>query len=192
MPALIEAPQVLHTQRLLLRPPQSNDAPIIADLAHNPKIAYMTATIPYPYPRSAAEEWIQRVNQLRPQGTLLVYLICKRDDQKPMGAISLREFTNGDLNLAYWLGEPYWGHGFCTEAGRLVLDMAFNQLKVPKVVAKHLAINDPSKRVILRLGFQKVGTEISEIRSEDMTDPENNEHSKETLAICYEIHRDQS
>ena len=160
MTSLEQTPQKLSTQRLLLRTPCSNDAPAIAKLAHNPKIAEMTATIPYPYPLTAAESWIKHVQEQRQQGNIAAYLICHHEDQQVMGVISLRRFSDGDVNLAYWLGEHYWGHGFCTEAGVAILHMA-KQFEIQPVIARHLASNEASKSVLLRLGFQKVGSETS-------------------------------
>ena len=78
MSQLQPSPSHLHTDRLILRVPELSDADAITALAHNPKIASMTATIPYPYPRVAAEGWIEHVMLMRQQGLIWAYLICQR------------------------------------------------------------------------------------------------------------------
>ena len=36
---------------------------------------------------------------------------------------------NGELELGYWLGKPFWGLGYATEAARRVLSFAFDELE---------------------------------------------------------------
>ena len=171
MTFLHPTPHTLYTQRLKLRSPTFEDASIIAQLAHNPKIASMTATLPYPYFPSMAVEWVKQVEAQHSKGTNRVYLIChikQNESEKIMGAIQLRSLQSGEFNLAYWLGEPYWGYGFCTEAGQAVLNMA-HDFKLSPIVAKHLVENSASKKVLLRLGFKYTGSERSEHRKETHT-----------------------
>ena len=163
MSSLGQAPSILHTERLLLRPPRATDAKAIQSLAQNPKIAEMTATIPYPYPLSAAEEWIEQVNVMRSDHRLAVYLICHRERDEVMGVISLRQLSNSEINLAYWLGEDFWRNGFCTEAGEAILAMT-EDLKISPVIAKHLKGNEGSRAVLLRLGFNQTGEEVVDHR----------------------------
>ena len=168
MPILSDLPLILQTERIILRPPQIADAPVIASLAHNPKIAAMTATIPYPYPLSAAQGWIEQIREMRQQGLVAAYLICRQSDEQVMGVISLKIIKTDEVNLAYWLGERYWGQGFCSEAGHLLLNVARN-MEIKPIIAKHLVGNEPSKKVILRLGFQMTGQEVHTHRGQEHT-----------------------
>ena len=174
MLSFVDAPYALYAHRITLRPPQHSDTQAITQLANNPKIAAMTATIPHPYPLSAAMEWVKAVAIQRQNGQTLAYLICNRNNENVMGVISLKTLSDGATNLAYWLGEPYWGCGFCTEAGHLILKLA-KQLNLTKIVAKHLDTNQPSKKVLLRLGFKEIRTEKSNHRGEEM------------CFVCYEL-----
>ena len=166
MSKLFDLPMILQSERIKLRPPLLSDAPVITNLAHNVKIAEMTATIPYPYPLSAAQGWIERVRELRQQGLVAAYLICGQSDEQVMGVISLKLMTTTEVNLAYWMGEDYWGQGFCSEAGHMLLDQAKKQ-DIKPIIAKHLVGNQPSQKVILRLGFQLDGQEIHNHRGQE-------------------------
>lgn len=168
MSILFDLPLILQTKRIKLRPPHLTDAPVITSLAHNPKIATMTASIPYPYPLSAAQGWIEHVTDMRQQGLIAAYLICRRSDEQVMGVISLKVMKTNEVNLAYWLGEHYWGQGFCSEAGHILLDIA-KDLEIRSIIALHLAGNEPSQQVILRLGFQLTGQEVHNHRGQDHT-----------------------
>jgi len=166
MSNLSQTPSVLYTDRLLLRSPEAADAKAIQTLIHNPKIAEMTATIPYPYPLSAAKEWIKHVSLMRAEGLIAAYLICHRECREIMGVISLKRLSNMDINIAYWLGEAYWGNGVCTEAGKKILAMA-EGLKISPVIARHLKGNEGSRGVLLKLGFKELGEEIMNHRGSD-------------------------
>lgn len=61
--------------------------------------------------------------------------------------------------LAYWIGPPYQGKGYATEACAAVLDYAFSELKLNKVTVAHDSANDASRALIKRLGFREVGVE---------------------------------
>ena len=60
--------------------------------------------------------------------------------------------------LGYWVGKPYWGKGFCTEAAQAVLAYAFNELALIRVYARYLARNPASGRVMQKLHMQYEGT----------------------------------
>jgi len=80
-----------------------------------------------------------------------------------MGVISLKQLSNSEINLAYWLGEVYWRNGFCTEAGEAVLAMT-EDLGISPVIATHLKGNVGSRAVLLRLGFHQTGEEVVDHR----------------------------
>jgi len=142
-----------HTERLLLRVPQPSDAQDVWRLADNPKVAAMIGTIPSPYPLSAATGWIERVTERRQKGELLAYVICEREAGTLMGVISLNEIRDQTANLAYWLGEPYWGHGYATEAAHQMVRVAFDHLQLDGLTALHLDHNRPSGTILQRIGF---------------------------------------
>ncbi|MCD6063101.1 MAG: alanine acetyltransferase [Flavipsychrobacter sp.] len=64
-----------------------------------------------------------------------------------------RALTYDRAELAYWLGPEFQGKGIMTAAGTLVLDLAFNVMKLNKLLVGHHTVNDKSKGLILRLGF---------------------------------------
>ena len=62
-------------------------------------------------------------------------------------------FTPGMAELGYWLGRPFWGKGYATEAARAVLDHALGPLGLPEVLAEVDEGNTASIAVIERLGM---------------------------------------
>lgn len=151
---LSKAPALVLTERLRLRFPEPADAGGLATLADNPQIAAMTGTIPSPYEHVHAEAWIERVTQQRRCGETLAYVLCDKEHHTLMGVMSLNHFQAQSANFAYWLGEPFWGHGFCSEAGREMMSIAFDTLRLHALTAYYLQTNHASGRVLERLGFQ--------------------------------------
>ena len=71
--------------------------------------------------------------------------------------VGLRE--NGDFELGYWLGKPYWGHGYATEAAQALARMALMELEVTRLIAGWFHDNPASGRVLEKLGFVPNGAE---------------------------------
>ncbi len=59
--------------------------------------------------------------------------------------------------LGYWIGEPFWNHGYCTEAARAFLDYAFGAVGLVRVHASHFSRNPASGRVMRKIGMKYEG-----------------------------------
>jgi ribosomal-protein-serine acetyltransferase len=60
--------------------------------------------------------------------------------------------------LGYWLRSDRAGRGYMTEAGRAVVDFAFDELKLHRIELHSDTRNAASIRVAEKLGFTRVGT----------------------------------
>src|SRR4029077_20513221 len=72
-----------------------------------------------------------------------------------------------NAELGYWIGKPYWGCGYCTEAGHAVLRYAFNELRLHRVHARHLSHNPASGRVMQKLGMRHEGRLREHVKKSD-------------------------
>lgn len=59
--------------------------------------------------------------------------------------------------LGYWMGQRHAGKGHMTEAVRGALDFAFSELALHRVEAACLPNNEPSRRLLERVGFTREG-----------------------------------
>lgn len=142
------------TQRLLLRPGWLEDAPALAAAIASENIAFSLARLPWPYTLADARAWLSRERGMTdPQ-----MLICERTDGAPrlVGGIGLHD-DGRDMELGYWIAPSRWGLGFATEAGRAVIDLARNSLRLDRLVAGHFLDNPASGRVLRKLGFRPTG-----------------------------------
>ena len=144
----------LATKRLLLRPFTLDDAPAVQHLVSAYEIAENTLLIPHPYPDGAAAAWIARHGTTANNHTFAITL-----DGEAIGAIGLDVQPDHDRGeIGYWLGLPYWGRGYMTEAAHAVLGWAFESLRVHRVFAQHFTRNPASGRVLQKLGMKHEGS----------------------------------
>jgi ribosomal-protein-alanine N-acetyltransferase len=148
----------LETSRLILRPFALSDAAEVQKLASDFAIADTTAAIPHPYPDGAAASWIASTESLWLAKQSLALAIRRKEDGILVGAISLFDILGEyRAELGYWVGEPFWGNGYASEAGQAVLAFGFTGLKLKRIHAEHLARNPASGRVMEKLGFTQEG-----------------------------------
>jgi RimJ/RimL family protein N-acetyltransferase len=148
----------LISDRLLMRPFTLKDAPDVQRLAGDRAIAYTTQNVPHPYEDGMAETWIGSHRERFEKGQFVTFAVALRDDTL-IGAISLHlNQDNERAELGYWIGKPYWGQGYCTEAARAVLQYGFEMLGLNRIHARHLARNPASGRVMQKIGMRHEGS----------------------------------
>ncbi len=151
---------VLETERLVLRRPTLADVKAIARLANDRRIAQNTSRLPHPYQVSDAESFVQFVEQ-QPRDTN--FAITRDGDL--MGGIGI-DLGKPDLpEIGYWLGVPYWGQGYASEAARAIIDYAFEEFGSAELRAGARVVNPASRRVLEKCGFQWTGVELRRVLS---------------------------
>ena len=151
---------VLETKRLALRAPRLGDAKTVTALANDRRIAENVARIPHPYQVSDAESFIAGANKA---GGEAAFLITLRDGTV-IGACGVTALEQTP-ELGYWLGVPFWGKGYATEALHAVIDYAFTDLAHEALQAGSRVTNPASRRVLEKCGFQWTGVGLYRIRA---------------------------
>ena len=155
----------LETRRLWLRWARLADAQAIVRLAGEKAVAEMTARIPHPYHPDAAERFIFQSRRSNADGGGLQLAITPKG--KPNSLIGMVGIgpgpETGKPDLGYWLGTPYWGHGYATEAVRALIDAFFAYGEEDEVTACARVINPGSRRVLEKCGFAYQGAGLSEL-----------------------------
>jgi RimJ/RimL family protein N-acetyltransferase len=147
----------LASRRLVLRPFTLHDAEDVQRLAGAEEVADTTLNIPHPYADGLAEDWIESHDDaFRRQER--VALAITDSHGALVGAVSLRlERGHGRAELGYWIGLPYWGRGYATEAASTMVGYGFDELGLNRIQAHHLARNPASGRVLEKAGFTHEG-----------------------------------
>ena len=152
----------LRTVRLILRPFDEHDAPAMLPLIGDKRIAAMTANIPHPYESHHAQQWLSERCARWADGTGIVFAVCTPDAANPRGNLVGAVGLHGDpsqkrLEVGYWIGAPFWGKGYATEAARAVVDFGFRDLGMHRIHAYHFMGNDASGRVLEKAGLKREG-----------------------------------
>lgn len=148
----------LLTPRLILRPFKLEDAPVVSELANDKDIATNTENLPYPYEEHMARYWISNHQEMFERGDLLNLAVTLRKNNKVLGAIGFDlDYKNDAAELGYWLGRPYWGVGYATEAAKRMLHYGFTELKFHRIHSCHLTLNPASGNVLQKIGMQHEG-----------------------------------
>jgi RimJ/RimL family protein N-acetyltransferase/predicted SnoaL-like aldol condensation-catalyzing enzyme len=79
-----------------------------------------------------------------------------------IGVISMSVADNAG-QFFFWLGEQFWGNGFATEAMCRLLRFAFDELRLEEMQTCTIAANQPSIRVLEKLGFRRFGAPADEL-----------------------------
>ncbi len=92
-------------------------------------------------------------------GEQAIFAVVLKESDDLVGAIGLTVSSDhARAELGYWIGVPYWGRGYATEAAREVLRYGFEQLWLHRIYAAHFATNPASGRVLEKVGMSYEGT----------------------------------
>lgn len=147
----------LETRRLVLRPFDPSDAPVVQRLAGAREVALPTQNIPHPYEDGVAEKWIASHGPAWDAGRYLTLAITA-SGEGVVGAVGLhitKEHRRGELG--YWVGVPFWNRGYATEAAGALVGFGFEDLDLNRIQARHMTFNAASGRVMEKLGMKLEG-----------------------------------
>jgi RimJ/RimL family protein N-acetyltransferase len=146
---------VLETERLTLRRPTLADVKAITHLANDRRIAEHTRRLPHPYGQDHAVAFVRAVADDAGEAAFLI-----ENNHAPIGMVGINLGNKDMPELGYWLGVPYWGQGFGTEAARAVIDFFFEDYAAEQLYAAARVANPASRNILEKCGFQWSGVEL--------------------------------
>ncbi len=162
------APQELRTARLLLRSFKREDVPAIVRLAGANEIAATTLNIPHPYAENDARSFLAKANEDFRAGRSVSFAISISPGRELCGAVGLHiADTHRRAELGYWIGVPFWGRGFATEAASAAVAFGFETLRLHRIYAHHFSGNTASQRVLEKIGMRHEGRSRQHIQKWD-------------------------
>ena len=147
---------IFTTERLILRPWEDKDAESLYKYAKDPAIGPIAGWPPHTSIENSLE--IIRTVFAAPE----TYAVVLKETQEPIGSIGIMfgnttlhsaEIKQGEAEIGYWIGVPYWGKGLIPEAVRCLLEHCFIDLKITAVWGGYYDGNVQSKRVMEKCGF---------------------------------------
>ena len=147
----------LTLDRLTIRDWRDDDAAVIAPLANNRAVwINLRDRFPHPYTLADAEAFVARSRAEDPRRNFAICL-----DDRPIGSIGIVQGTDisrMSAEVGYWLGEPYWGRGYATEAIRGFADWVFANHDIIRLFATVFTYNAASGRALEKAGFIREAT----------------------------------
>lgn len=147
---------MLETAHLFLRPWEETpeDAAQLYRYASDPDIGTAAGWPPH---RSVEESRRVLHNILC---TPEIYAVLPKSLGKPAGCAGITFGKTGrpmlkaqEAEIGYWIGKPFWGRGFATEAVVFLLERCFTQLGMRTVWCAYYEGNEASRRVQEKCGF---------------------------------------
>lgn len=155
------AKSIIGTRRLILRPLHESDAATIFTLYNDWNVVRWLSSPPWPYTRADAENFVRAVLDPANDAAETAFAITLQD--RLIGSIGLRRRpasnlqSEAGLNIGYWLGTPYWRHGYMTEALRALVNHVFALSPAEALFCGAFVENRASLRVQEKAGFMRAG-----------------------------------
>ncbi len=150
---------ILETNRLILRPPGPRDIQSMTAWLSDYDVARMTSRVPHPYAEDDAEAFVAAGEPNR-------FVITRKADEVFMGLTGLH--AEDSCEFGYWLGKPFWGMGYATEAAYRLVTYAFEVLGLDTVHAGWFYDNPASGHVLAKLGARHNGSNMRDCRARGM------------------------
>jgi RimJ/RimL family protein N-acetyltransferase len=159
--SLFDDDTMLRTERLLLRPLRPDDATPLFALFNNWNVIRFLSAPPWPYQPSDSRLFVDGVVARSPElNEEVLAITC---DGAFIGVISVRLREANTLqrgagpNIGYWIGEPFWGHGFMSETVQAVVRYLFERTQADAIYSGAFTENVASLRVQEKAGFIRDG-----------------------------------
>ena len=148
----------VETERLLLRPHEPGDLDDLMRYHSDPEVVRYI-----PWPVRTREQTAKALDSRTRQGVVtapgewLVLAMVLRASGRVIGEVLLKYDSETDARgeLGYAMARDVEGEGYATEAARAMLELAFGEFGLHRVVARLDARNVASARLLRRLGMRQ-------------------------------------
>lgn len=160
------------TERLLLRAVAPADIPYYEKhFIDYEVISHLSSAVPWPYPPNGVSDFLnQFIFPAQGRDQWLWGIFEKQNPSELIGVVHLWREGRPE-NRGFWLGKPFWGKGYMTEAVGPVMDYAFNSLGFDKLTFANAVGNEKSRRV-----KEKTGARLLEVKPAKFVNPTYTEH----------------
>jgi len=147
---------MIEGKNTFIRLMEEEDVPHKVDWFNDIKVR-KTLNVNFPISIIGTKKWLNNVslNDSRKD-----FIICSSLDNVPVGYCGLVNIDIKNSKAESYLGmgnKEYWGKGHASEARRLLLDYAFNELDLNKVYSYVWSANEKMIHINKKVGYQVEG-----------------------------------
>ncbi|MBD3256331.1 MAG: GNAT family N-acetyltransferase [Candidatus Lokiarchaeota archaeon] len=156
----LQLPEKLETHRVRIRPFLNKDAKAFVSFMTNPKATkYLLFSDEQKTEKGALNLLKLVLSSYDTEDQIYSLVVADKKTDEFIGSNGLSLFLNNNIAFQiYWAILPHlWGKGFGTESTKLLLEFAFDTLRIEKIVAYTHPHNFASQRVADKTGFQFKG-----------------------------------
>ena len=145
---------VLETERMILDTWKSGDWETFRPIATDVEVMrYITGGVPWSDERIQA--FLGRQMELYRTRGFCRWKLMRKPERNLIGFCGVGLWRDGlEPEIGWWLARPYWGYGLATEAARLALRDAFEQVRLDRIVSIAMPGNKASTRIMEKLGLE--------------------------------------
>lgn len=147
--------------RLILRPIQLTDAESIFAYAKNLNVSKYTLWEAYQSVQDSLKYIKDYIFDYYSKGVPEPFgITLKENPQKVIGTVGCFWSSKQAkaMELAYAIGEEYWGKGLVVEASKVVMDYCLKEFSLKRIQARCKVENQASRRVMEKIGMSYEGT----------------------------------
>lgn len=140
------------TRRLKIRKWADRDIASLPSIANDEVMAgRMRDSFPYPYTNKDAREWLDYTRKVVSD----LHLAIDKDDKLvgSIAAVFKSDVHRKNIEIGYWVAEPYRGQGIAKEAISAFLDYLFGNYEHHRIYAGIFSNNKISMNLLEKLGF---------------------------------------
>lgn len=150
--------KIITTKRLMLRTWKEEDFEPFAQMNADPTVMRY---FPSPLSRDESAQMFERIKAKIEERGWGLWAVSPLEGGEPMGFIGLNAVDKSTLNAPFspaveigWrLRQEFWGQGYATEGAMGCLKYAFETLSLGEIVSFTAVQNQPSRRVMEKLGM---------------------------------------
>jgi RimJ/RimL family protein N-acetyltransferase len=146
----------IETQRLLFRTHEAKDAADFVQMHTDVEVRRYVGGKAWSLEK--AQQRFRNEYLGRPTETYGLWATTLKSEEKYVGCCGLRA-AGPDAYLGYFLARPYWGFGLASEASKAFIDLAFDRLNLPRLLADVERGHTVSEHILQKFGFTVIGQE---------------------------------
>ena len=146
---------MIETERLVLRPWREEDADALFKYGSDPDVGPIAGWSVH----TSVENSLEVIRNVfsAPE----TYAVVLKGTDEPVGCcglvitdgLNMASMKEGEAEIGYWIGKPFWGRGYIPEAVEALLVRGFNELGLETIWCGYYEGNIKSKRVCEKCGF---------------------------------------
>ncbi len=151
--------ETLETPRLNIRPLDKRDVEALFEIKSDPEVTTKYCV----EPDQSVEDtriWVDKRLEDYTKRDVTYWVLALKDNDRAIGGCCFWNFdpTLRCAEIGYELHRAYWSKGYTSEALPVILTYGFTDMDLHRIEALPLAFNEPSVKLLIKLGFKWEGT----------------------------------